>query len=108
MKVIIAIFILIILGTLISEKDQSNTSNISSSTSTGTKDAPSTEWVSGEGLTEGQWIARCQRYESARQACAVANRPGQCMEIKLSGLDKGMGDTYCDNGQPNWFLMGRR
>lgn len=66
------------------------------------------QWVAEDGLTESQWIARCQRYENARQACAVADRPGNCMETKLGMLDKGNGDMYCQNGQPNWRLMGRR
>jgi uncharacterized protein len=70
--------------------------------------SPPKQWVSADGLTEGQWIARCKRFESAKQSCAVADRPGKCMEIKLGDVDKGMGDMYCDNGQPNWVLMGRR
>ena len=66
------------------------------------------EWRSADGLNEAQWVARCQRYEAARQACAVADKPGQCMEIKLGVIDQANGDTYCENGKPNFFLMGRR
>ena len=69
---------------------------------------PAKEWVAEDGLTESQWVARCQRYENARQSCAVSDRQGSCMETKLGMVDKGNGDMYCQNGQPNWRLMGRR
>jgi uncharacterized protein len=91
-----------------SQVAKQSSSTPSSPPKTASTPEPAKQWVSEDGLTEGQWIARCQRYESARQACAVADRPGNCMEIKLGMMDKGNGDMYCQNGQPNWRLMGRR
>lgn len=120
-KTIVVIVALLVIGGFSSKNEkgaglqnQSQVSSVSQGNASQTPPAQEAnavaaqEWRSSEGLNEAQWIARCQRYEAARQACAVADKPGQCMEIKLGVIDQANGDTYCENGKPNFFLMGRR
>lgn len=122
-KAIIVLVTLVVLGGLSSKDDSTNKVKAPSAAPAVSQEVPvaptqaesktasgfeTKEWRSAEGLNEGQWIARCQRYEAARQACAVADKPGQCMEIKLGVIDQTIGGTYCENGKPNFFLMGRR
>ena len=122
-KAIIVLATLVVLGGLSSKDDSTSKVSAPSTAPAVSQGAPVTpaqsetkaasesatkEWRSADGLNEAQWIARCQRYEAARQACAVADKTGQCMEIKLGVIDQANGDTYCENGKPNFFLMGRR
>jgi hypothetical protein len=120
-KIIVVFFVLVLLGSLAPKKDKGNVSDSPPPAPIATQEtAPSSaqvqtqspaeqrEWASASGETESQWISRCKKHEAAKQACAVADRPGACMGIKLGDHDRDIGNMYCVNGTPDWFSMGRR
>lgn len=59
------------------------------------------------GLTEPQWVQRCEKYAEAIFSCATAANVSKCTEIRMGGYSEfGMAQIYCDGSTPNWYLMG--
>jgi hypothetical protein len=59
-----------------------------------------------DGLTKAQWYERCEKYESAKQQCAVANNISRCIETKVGDVVSGMAGVYCKGNTPDFYLMG--
>lgn len=74
-----------------------------------TRTSSTSSWHSSDGRSESDWTSLCRRHQAARSDCAASGAIGSCVEIKLGGAEPaGMANMYCNEGSPNFSLMGRR
>jgi len=59
-----------------------------------------------DGVGKQAWRERCMRHAVAKNECAVAVNPYQCMEIKLGSSVLNTGNMYCRGAQPDFRMMG--
>ena len=59
-----------------------------------------------DGVGKQAWRERCMRHATAKNECAVAANPYQCMEIKLGSFVLNTGNMYCRGAQPDFRMMG--
>lgn len=59
-----------------------------------------------DGVGKQGWRERCMLHATAKNECAVAANPYQCMEIKLGRFVLNTGNMYCRGTQPDFRMMG--
>jgi hypothetical protein len=67
-----------------------------------------TDTSTPDGLTKSQWSERCEAHMRAKNECATAAKVNSCVELKMGQTAAYMANTYCNDGTPNFSLMGVR